>query len=53
MRAGSVKIIGSQAADVAVDTLDGALSVADKYVDHYLPADVTDGIDGKSIVLNY
>lgn len=45
MRAGSVKIIGSQAADVAVDTLDGALSVADKYVDHYLPADVTDGID--------
>ncbi|XP_076388907.1 lipid storage droplet-1 isoform X2 [Megachile rotundata] len=42
MRAGSVKQIGSQAASVAADTLDGALTVADKYVDHYLPADPTD-----------
>lgn len=42
MRAGSMKQIGSQAANVAVDTLDGALTVADKYVDHYLPADPTD-----------
>lgn len=44
MRAGSVKHIGSQAANVAADTLDGALTVADKYVDHYLPADPTDKI---------
>ncbi|XP_026669812.1 lipid storage droplets surface-binding protein 1 isoform X2 [Ceratina calcarata] len=42
MRAGSVKDIGSQAASVAADTLDGALTVADKYVDRYLPADPTD-----------
>ncbi|XP_076547982.1 lipid storage droplet-1 isoform X2 [Osmia lignaria lignaria] len=42
MRAGSVKQIGSQAANVAADTLDGALTVADKYVDRYLPADPTD-----------
>ncbi|XP_076620902.1 lipid storage droplets surface-binding protein 1-like isoform X2 [Colletes latitarsis] len=44
MRAGSVKQIGSQAANVAVDTLDGALTVADKYVDRYLPADPTDKV---------
>lgn len=44
MRAGSVKQIGSQAADVAVDTLDGALTVADQYVDRYLPADPTDKV---------
>ncbi|KAF7414897.1 hypothetical protein HZH68_003386 [Vespula germanica] len=37
MRAGSVKQIGSHAASVAVDTLDGALTVADRYVDRYLP----------------
>ncbi|XP_063995242.1 lipid storage droplets surface-binding protein 1 isoform X2 [Diachasmimorpha longicaudata] len=41
-RAGSVKQIGSQAADAAADRLDGALTVADKYVDQYLPADPTD-----------
>nr|XP_050844111.1 lipid storage droplets surface-binding protein 1-like isoform X2 [Vespula vulgaris] len=37
MRAGSVKQIGSHAASVAVDTLDGAITVADRYVDRYLP----------------
>ncbi|XP_057321671.1 lipid storage droplets surface-binding protein 1 isoform X2 [Microplitis mediator] len=41
-RAGSVKQIGSQAASVAADTLDGALTVVDKYVDHYLPAVAAD-----------
>ncbi|XP_039306664.1 lipid storage droplets surface-binding protein 1 isoform X2 [Solenopsis invicta] len=45
MRAGSVKLIGSQAANVAVDTLDGALTVADKYMDHYLPGDPADKED--------
>jgi len=38
-RAGSVTQIGSQAADAAVDRLDSALMVADKYVDRYLPGD--------------
>lgn len=53
MRAGSVKLIGSQAANAAVDRLDGALTVADKYVDRYLPADSTDTVDhGKLFVLN-
>ncbi|KAK1120426.1 hypothetical protein K0M31_012406 [Melipona bicolor] len=47
-RAESVKEIGSQAANAAADRLDGALTVADKYVDHYLPADVTDGVDDVS-----
>ncbi|XP_025074438.1 lipid storage droplets surface-binding protein 1 [Pogonomyrmex barbatus] len=42
MRAGSVKQIGSQAANAAADRLDGALTVADKYVDRYLPGDPTD-----------
>ncbi|XP_071560706.1 LOW QUALITY PROTEIN: lipid storage droplets surface-binding protein 1 [Temnothorax nylanderi] len=42
MRAGSVTQIGSQAADVAADRLDGALTIADKYVDRYLPADPAD-----------
>ena len=50
-RAESVKEIGNQAANAAADRLDGALTVADKYVDRYLPADVTDGVDGKSYVL--
>jgi len=51
MRAGSVTQIGSQAADVAVDRLDGALMVADKYVDRYLPGDPTENPtkDGKYI----
>lgn len=50
MRAGSVQLIGSQAANVAADTLDGALSVADEYVDRYLPADPDDKVaDGKII----
>lgn len=43
-RAGSVKDIGSQAANAAADRLDGALTVAEKYVDRYLPADPTDKI---------
>lgn len=42
MRAGSVKQIGSQAANAAADRLDGALTTADKYVDHYLPGDPAD-----------
>ncbi|KAL6262163.1 hypothetical protein P5V15_007260 [Pogonomyrmex californicus] len=42
MRAGSVKQIGSQAANAAADRLDGALTVADKYVDRYLPGDPAD-----------
>ncbi|KAK2588157.1 hypothetical protein KPH14_004207 [Odynerus spinipes] len=42
MRADSMKQIGSQAASVAVDTLDGALNVADRYVDLYLPGDPAD-----------
>ncbi|XP_014485180.1 PREDICTED: lipid storage droplets surface-binding protein 1 isoform X2 [Dinoponera quadriceps] len=45
MRAGSVKQIGSQAADAAADRLDGALTVADKYVDRYLPEDPADKVD--------
>ena len=44
MRAGSVTQIGSQAANAAADRLDGALTVADKYVDHYLPADPADKV---------
>ncbi|XP_020294045.1 lipid storage droplets surface-binding protein 1 isoform X2 [Pseudomyrmex gracilis] len=44
MRAGSMKNIGSQAADVAAVTLDGALTIADKYVDRYLPADPADKV---------
>lgn len=47
MRAGSVKLIGSQAANAAAERLDNALTVADKYVDRYLPADPTDKVDGK------
>ena len=48
MRAGSVKQIGSQAAYAAVDRLDGALTVADEYIDHYLPGDPGDKItEGK------
>lgn len=46
-RAGSMKQIGTQAADAAADRLDGALTVADKYVDRYLPEDPTDKVDGK------
>lgn len=51
-RAGSVKQIGSQAANVAADRLDGALTVADKYVDRYLPGDPSDK-DGKIFVYRY
>lgn len=50
MRAGSVKQIGSQAANAAADRLDGALTVADKYVDRYLPADPADK-DGKYVII--
>lgn len=54
MRAGSVKQIGSHAAIAAVDRLDDALTVADKYVDRYLPADPTDKVtDGKCSIRNY
>ncbi|XP_012257859.2 lipid storage droplets surface-binding protein 1-like [Athalia rosae] len=42
MRAGSVKQMGSDAADLAADRLDGALTVAEEYVDRYLPPDPTD-----------
>lgn len=49
-RAGSVKLIGSQAANVAADRLDDALTVADKYVDHYLPGEPIDKNDGKIFV---
>ncbi|XP_023288537.1 lipid storage droplets surface-binding protein 1 isoform X2 [Orussus abietinus] len=42
IRAGSMKQIGSQAANAAADRLDGALTVADKYVDRFLPADPAD-----------
>lgn len=45
MRAGSVKQISSQAANAAVDRLDGALTVADEYVDRYLPGDPADKVD--------
>lgn len=52
-RADSVKQIGntvlaSKYTAFAADTLDGALNVADKYVDKYLPAAVYDdqNIDG-------
>ncbi|CAL1686728.1 unnamed protein product [Lasius platythorax] len=41
-RAGSVKQIGSQAANAAADRLNNALTVADKYVDRYLPGDPVD-----------
>ncbi|XP_043480714.1 lipid storage droplets surface-binding protein 1 isoform X1 [Leptopilina heterotoma] len=44
MRADSVKQIGSLAANAAADRLDGALSVADQYIDHYLPGDPSDKI---------
>ncbi|XP_051173905.1 lipid storage droplets surface-binding protein 1 isoform X2 [Leptopilina boulardi] len=44
MRADSMKQIGSHAANVAADRLDGALSVADQYIDHYLPGDPSDKI---------
>ncbi|KYN07931.1 Lipid storage droplets surface-binding protein 1 [Cyphomyrmex costatus] len=42
IRAGSVKQIGSQAANAAADRLDGALTVADEYMDRYLPGDPAD-----------
>lgn len=53
MRAGSMKYISSQAADVAAVTLDGALTIADEYVDRYLPPDPADKVgenkDGKIV----
>ncbi|XP_018055716.1 PREDICTED: lipid storage droplets surface-binding protein 1 isoform X1 [Atta colombica] len=42
IRAGNVKQIGSQAANAAADRLDGALTIADEYMDRYLPGDSTD-----------
>ncbi|XP_065156369.1 lipid storage droplets surface-binding protein 1-like isoform X3 [Atheta coriaria] len=55
-RADSVKQIGNQVLEskftaFAADKLDGALSVADMYVDKYLPADVFDkGNEGVDVV---
>lgn len=47
MRAGGMKYIGNHAADVAADRLDGALTIADKYIDRYLPdEEPTDTVDG-------
>lgn len=50
-RADSVKqisntVLSSKYTAFAADTLDGALTVADKYVDKYLPAD---GLDEQSV----
>lgn len=54
-RAGSVKQIGTAVLDsrvstYAADRIDGALDVADKYVDKYLPSSPTDQVDCKSII---
>lgn len=51
-RADSVKEIGnavlaSKYTAFAADRLDGALNVADMYVDKYLPADSTDEVDSE------
>ncbi|XP_043281753.1 lipid storage droplets surface-binding protein 1 isoform X2 [Venturia canescens] len=43
-RAGSVTHIGNQVANKAADRLDGALTIADEYIDHYLPADPADKV---------
>lgn len=58
-RADSIKEIGnsvlaSKYTAFAADTLDGALSVADKYVDRYLPGDSFDeqSVDGKWMNIN-
>lgn len=45
-RANSVKQIGNVASTYATDRIDGALNVADHYVDKYLPSeDATDSND--------
>lgn len=49
-RADSVKLIGAAVLDnrvstYAADRIDGALDVADKYVDKYLPSNATDQVD--------
>lgn len=50
-------VLASKYTAYAADTLDGALQVADKYVDRYLPDDNDHGIDGKILInflsLNY
>lgn len=51
-RAGSVKQIGTAVLDsrvstYAADRIDGALDVADKYVEKYLPSSATDQVDCK------
>lgn len=51
-RASSVKQIGTAVLDsrvstYAADRIDGALDVADKYVDKYLPSNATDQVDCK------
>lgn len=49
-RAGSVKQIGnamldSRVSTYAADRIDGAIDVADKYVDKYLPPNAQDQVD--------
>lgn len=46
IRAGGMRYIGNHAADAAADRLDGALTIADKYVDRYLPEEPIDTVDG-------
>lgn len=55
-RANSVKQIGSVASSYATDRIDGALDVADQYVDKYLPSeDATDSMitEKKSFQLTF
>lgn len=54
-RAGSVKQIGNAVLDsrvstYAVDRIEGALDVADKYIDKYLPPNAQDQTDCESII---
>lgn len=44
-RANSVKQIGTCASSYASDRIEGAINVADQYVDKYLPSE--DAADGK------
>lgn len=51
-RADSVKqfknvVLDSRVTNYAADRIDGAISVADKYIDKYLPNDSQDQTDGK------
>lgn len=51
LRAGSMTHIGSQAANAAADRLDGALTVADAYIDRYLPPDPNDNLTEGSFAI--